>query len=196
MALDTYAGLQAAILVWLARPGDQLLVPAVPDMIRLFEAEASRRLHTAGAEKTADVTADAVAVPLPGDCVEVRVASIGDTDLQYVTPDQLPGQSGNPLHYTIVGHEILLGPAPSGTQTVHLIYQGGVPLLSDLAPSNWLLEAAPDAYLFGSLVEAEAFIGEDERAQLWLARREAAFEAIGQADRKARWPGALQMRVA
>jgi hypothetical protein len=50
-------------------------------------------------------------------------------------------------------------------------------------------------YLFGSLVEAELYIGHDERIQMWLGRREAAFESIQQADNKARWPGGLQIRV-
>jgi hypothetical protein len=58
------------------------------------------------------------------------------------------------------------------------------------------LAAAPDCYLFGALVEAEAFIGHDERITIWLQRRDAAFAAIEMADRKARWPGGpLQITV-
>jgi len=49
--------------------------------------------------------------------------------------------------------------------------------------------------LFGSLVEAEAFIGEDERATAWFARREAAFDSLEMADRKLRWPGGLTIRA-
>ena len=41
-------------------------------------------------------------------------------------------------------------------------------------PHNWLLAKHPDAYLFGTLAEAELYIGHDERAPLWLQRREAA----------------------
>jgi hypothetical protein len=42
MALSTYTDLRTAVLGWLARPGDPLVAPAVPDMVRLFEAEANR----------------------------------------------------------------------------------------------------------------------------------------------------------
>jgi hypothetical protein len=66
-----------------------------------------------------------------------------------------------------------------------------VPPLSDAQPTNWLLQEHPDAYLYGTLANAEAFIGHDERIQLWLAAREAAFASIEQADRKARWAGPL-----
>ena len=45
MPLSTYAELQASVLGWLARPGDPLVEPAVPDMVRLFEVEANRRLR-------------------------------------------------------------------------------------------------------------------------------------------------------
>ena len=53
MPLDTYANLQASILSWLARPGDPLVSPSIPDMIELFEREATRRLKVGGAEKRA-----------------------------------------------------------------------------------------------------------------------------------------------
>jgi hypothetical protein len=43
MALDSYQNLQGAVLDWLARPGDPLVAPAVPDMITMFEEEARDR---------------------------------------------------------------------------------------------------------------------------------------------------------
>ena len=36
MPFSTYAELQTSILRWLARPGDPLVAPMVPDMVRLF----------------------------------------------------------------------------------------------------------------------------------------------------------------
>lgn len=196
MALDTYLDLQTAILSWLARPGDPLVSPAVPDIIRLFEREATRRLKVGAAEKRAQLHALSSAVDLPQDFAELRLATSGGCNLTYVPPMQLPGLSGMPGHYTIVGNTMHLGPSPSGEAFIDIIYQSGVPPLSDTNPTNWLLTKHPDCYLFGSLVEAEAFIGHDERIQLWGVRLAAAFESIEQADRKARWNGSpLQIRA-
>ena len=44
--------------------------------------------------------------------------------------------------------------------------------------SNWLLANHPDAYLFGTLCEAEPFIGHDERFPLWKARRDEVLNEI------------------
>jgi len=184
------------VLGWLARPDDPLLVPAVPDMIRLFEVEASRRLRVAGAEKLISLSATGTAtVQLPADCVQIRQAAIGGLTLNFLPPNQLVGNGGQTNSYSIVGRDLWLGPGTNGEQIVDLVYQSGVPSLSDANPTNWLLDSAPDAYLFGALVEAEVYIGEDQRAQGWLARREAAFAGLDAADRKLRWAGPLQIRV-
>jgi hypothetical protein len=113
----------------------------------------------------------------------------------YVPPDQLPGGSGPPYRYTLHGTELRLGPAPSGSVTLEILYQSGLPPLSDAAPTNWLLDEHPDAYLYSTLVAAEAFIGHDERVALWTQAAGQALASIEQADRKARWPGGLTIKV-
>lgn len=198
MPLSTYSELQTAVLGWLARPGDPLVAPAVPDMIRLFEAEATRRLKTGAAEKMATVTtvAGVPSVPLPADFGQLRRAAYDGRTLAYVGPTSLPGLSGSPLAYTLWGHTHLwLGPTPDAAYEIEIMYQSGIPPISDYNPSNWLLAAHPDAYLFGVLTEAELYIGHDERVQLWAQRREAAFASIEQADRKARWGSPLSIVV-
>jgi hypothetical protein len=198
MPLSTYSDLQTAVLSWLARPGDPLVAPSVPDMVRLFEAEATRRLKTGAAEKQVTVTtvAGVSSVPLPADFGQLRRASYNGVTLAYVGPTSLPGLSGPPLAYTLWGATNLwLGPTPDTAYEIELLYQSGVPPLSDSNPSNWLLAAHPDAYLFGVLTEAELYIGHDERVQIWAQRREAAFASIEMADRKARWGSPLQIQV-
>jgi hypothetical protein len=196
MPFNTYAELQTAVLNWLARPGDPLLVPSVPDMITLFEREARRRLKVGDAEQRAFMTVSGTAaVALPADCRELRLVTSGGQPLLYVTPPELPGGSGPPEKFTLHGRELRLGPGPSGNVTVEILYQTGVPPLSDANPTNWLLSEHPDAYLYGTLIAAEAFIGHDERIQLWTQAAAQVFESIEQADRKARWSGSpLQIR--
>jgi hypothetical protein len=64
------------------------------------------------------------------------------------------------------------------------------PALSDGAPADWLLSAYPDLYLFGSLVEAEMFGVNDERAPLWKACRDEIFDEIEKLSNKIRGAGA------
>jgi hypothetical protein len=195
MPFDSYQSLREAVLSWIARPGDLLVAPSVPDMITLFEREARRRLRVGDAEvRAVQTVSGTAAVALPADCRELRLVTSGGFPLAYVTPMELSGGAGQPRQYTLHGRELRLGPAPSGNVTVEILYQIGVPPLSDANPTNWLLTEHPDAYLYGALANAEAFIGHDERIQLWLAAREAAFASIEQADRKARWAGPLTIR--
>jgi hypothetical protein len=70
-----------------------------------------------------------------------------------------------------------------------LDYMAGIPALSEIAPTNWLLQQYPSLYLFGSLTYAEPYIGDDPRFQIWGTAREAVFNRIQLADRKARYPG-------
>lgn len=193
-----YVQLQEAVLDFLARPGDPLVAPAVPLMIQLFEAEANRRLKVGAAEKYVTLTtvAGSAGITLPDDCVQVRRVSYNGYTLAYVPPDTLPGLGGPPLAYTIWGDTVLwVGPLPDAAYTLEVGYQSGVPPLATGDGTNWLLGNHPDAYLFGTLMEAEAYVGHDERVTMWAARREAAFASIEQADRKARWGSPLQVRV-
>lgn len=201
MALDSYSALQTSVLSWLARPNDPLVAPAVPDMIKLFEAEANRRLRTAWQEKgIALPPIELGGVALPVDYLEMRnVTDAGGSPLLPMSGTQAYDWTvtGNPKYYIINGSNIWVNPAPDdAAYELWVNYLAAIPPLSDVAPSNWLLERAPDAYLFGALTEAEPYIGHDERMQIWLARREAAIEGLNAADRKYRWPGPMQIRAA
>ena len=68
-----------------------------------------------------------------------------------------------------------------------------MPALSECATTNWLLTAHPDLYLFGSLVEAEMFGVNDERAPLWKGRRDEIFDEIEKLSNKTRGAGAVRV---
>jgi hypothetical protein len=213
MPLDTYANLQKAVMDWLARPDDPLISPALPEMVQLFEAEARLRLRTLASEAMAELYASTGTqdLALPSDFAELRSAMLQGlaSPLHFISAQASAPYtvaSGVPRYYTIYGGGdwacsaddgafMRLSPPPAGPYTVNIAYLRGLPALSDAAPTNWLLLQSPGAYLWGVLVEAEAYIGHDERAAAWLQRRDAALAGLEIADRKARWGGPLQMRV-
>jgi hypothetical protein len=78
---------------------------------------------------------------------------------------------------------------------IYLEYLSGIPPLSDAAPTNWLLSEYPSAYLWGTLVNAAPYIGDDPRMQLWGTNREAAIERIRLADRRAKYPSGLMIQT-
>jgi hypothetical protein len=170
MTLATYADLQAAMSDYL---DDETLDARIPDFIRLFEVKAQRVLRTSEAKNTATAPTDVNGqVTLPDDFRAVVRLSAGGRPLDYLTAEdaELRNSYANNRQtyaYSIEGRVLTI--VPASIATVTLVYYRGVPVLSDVNPSNWLLEAHPDAYLYGSLAEAEAFGFNDNRLATWRA---------------------------
>jgi hypothetical protein len=98
--------------------------------------------------------------------------------------------------YCLLANQIQLAPAPDGTYTVEVDYYEVIPPLASNS-TNWLLTAAPDIYLYGSLLEAAAFLLDDPRVPLWQAAYAQCIGQLNSADRNARWSGSrLQVRPA
>ena len=100
--------------------------------------------------------------------------------LNYVTPQLLTrlnagSVSGLPEMYTMRAGYFLIGPVPAGVYTIEIDYYAKIAALSDAAPTNTMLTDNPDVYLYGALLEAEPFLMNDARAQIWS---QAFFKAI------------------
>ena len=81
--------------------------------------------------------------------------------------------SGTPKFYTILANEVSFGPIPASVMEVEMLFYKKFDNLGSATTSgypdsvNWLMTNAPDIYLYGSMLEAEPFIMNDERVQLW-----------------------------
>lgn len=64
---------------------------------------------------------------------------------------------------------------------------GTIPPLTTDAPTNFLLESAPDVYLYGTLVEAMPFLPGNEMAQVFEPRFQTALDEYRRADDLARF---------
>jgi len=158
MAITTYAELQTAVGRWLQRTD---LTSVIPDFIANAEAEFNRTLRIAEAQRREEFTVTDQWNSL--DTLTDRIAQIRSvrTDfggrsypLNYRTPDEIPGysDSGSPMWWTLSGREIGVFPAPGDSYTLEITYWKSVPPLASHT-SNWLLELAPDLYLYRSVLE-------------------------------------------
>jgi hypothetical protein len=198
MTIATYSDLQAAIGNWLDH---SLFAARVPEFIALFEAAANRRLRVRQQEAMASLVPDTSgAVSIPSDYLAWRrVTWTGQTrnELEYVHPSYLQAAypsspAGVPRIFTIEGSTLKV--RPIDTTALEFDYFQKVPALAG-APGgvNWLLTEHPDLYLFGSMVEAEMFGVNDERAPLWKARRDEIFDEIEKLNNKTRGPSAVRV---
>jgi len=178
MSFSTYADLQTQIANWLARDD---LTSYIPDFIRLFECAAMRRLKVRLQETTTSLTPSSGVATVPTDYLgHRRVTWTGSPiqELTYVTPPVYAGYlesgSGTPTVFTIEGSSLRVAPSDDTDLTLTYV-QRTTAVESSL---NWLYTYHFDAYLFGSLCEANAFNKEVDAAGLWKARRDEVFNEI------------------
>lgn len=183
MSITNYTELQSAIAAWMVRSD---LTSVIPDFITLFEAAANRRLRVRQQETAGTITMSSGTGTVPTDYLAWRrLTWPGSTavELEYLNPSYLralypTAPSGTPRHWTIEGSSILTRPYDTDDTSLNFLYYAKVPALSASATTNWLLTAHPDLYLFGSLVEAQAYVIDAEKAALWKLRRDELFDEV------------------
>jgi len=185
MSISTYTELKTAVAAFLARSD---LDSQIPNFIQLAESRMSRELETRDQEKraTATLTSGDEYIALPIDLREVRsitLATDPKTVLTYYSPTSLDstfssGGGGKPLGFSIVGGEMKLRPIPDSSYTAEIIYIGNLEALSDSNLTNVVLTRHPDAYVYGALAEAYAFLLDETRAAQYMQRFSLAIEEI------------------
>lgn len=196
MALASYNDLVASVANWIARSD---LTGVIPDFVTIFEARNNRMLRVRQMETTATITTTNGAGSLPTDFLERRSLVWNGSPLQqleYVSPsifaERYPTlQTGVPTEYTINGSTVQVADYDD-TQTLTLLYYAKIPNLVTTA-NNWLMDAHPDLYLAGTLVEAYAYIKEYDDAQAWRSREDDVRTQIIVMDAQTRTPGAIKV---
>lgn len=191
MGLSTYTELKAKIAEYLARDD---LTSAIPDFITLFEAKANRELRCAMMEQRATTSVNLsntepefIALPLDFQTMRrVRLSSVtGKPRLEFRSGPQadeyrygIANVSGQPRFFTVFGDEMELIPTPDQAYTIEMVYRANIDPLGDSTASNWLLERAPDAYLYGALMEAAPYCQNDARIGVWASGLQNAFDGL------------------
>lgn len=193
-ALASYTDLVNAIARWTDRDD---LTGDIDTFIALFEATFNHRYKLDSMGKSADLTYDAGpgAYALPSDFISMRDVHVTGQPNRILTPvaasfaDVLYPQSGvQSQYYYMNGDRIYAAPSDGGAITVR--YYAKLPTLTATAPTNWLFARLPNAYFFGTLIEAYMANQEEDRAALWRARYNEIDELLVRNDAGRRFVGA------
>ncbi len=202
MAISTFAELKTATANWLDRSD---LTDRVPEFIALAEARFNRILRIRDMETVStaiSTTGGTREYSLPTGFVQMKEFHLTTdplTPLAYITPEMMTrlwagSSSGKPEVFTVIADNVRLGPSPDAVYTTSMLYYKTFTALSDDATTNDMLTNNPDVYLYGTLLEAEPFIMNDERVQLWATAFKQAIDDIQNQDNKDRHSGS-QLRV-
>jgi hypothetical protein len=190
MSLSTYSDLQTSAAGWLERDD---LTDRIPDFVTLAEAQMNRslRVRKMVARSTATLADEFSAVPtdylqpIQFICTDGSTTwEIDPTPLESIAAYKAQStQTGKPRFYAVVGGEFQFYPAPDASYDAALTYYQQIPALSDAEPSNWVLANHPDAYLYGTLLQAAPYLRDAEQTAVWGQLYTAALDAIRTAER-------------
>ena len=204
MSISTYAELKAAVASWLNR---ESITANVPDFIRLAEAQMNREIKHWKGEKRSEGEIDTRYSTLPADWRSpIRLSVITASGPREIEPasqsEMLDLRAANndlvgiPQYYAISSGSLELYPTPSEPMNVMMIYRANIPALSDSNTSNWLLEEAPDAYLYGTLMQTAPWLREDERTAMWAGLYSQAMQSVNNDGEMAKHGGTgLRMKI-
>lgn len=194
MALASYANLTASVADWLHRSD---LTTPIADFVVIAENRINREVRCADMETAYTGTIAAGVIAVPTDFLEwkaVYIDSNGATRLQPKSWEWLlfnyPTRSSEGLPKFIARNasNFEFGPYPDSTYSVKGTYYKRLAAVS----SSWhnLATEYPDLYLFGTLVAAAPYIGDDPRIPMWNSMYESIRDSINQEAVKADISGA------
>ena len=172
--ITSYATLQSHIADTLNRSD---LTSVIPNFIQQFEARARSdwRLRKLDSQSVVNVASDGLALPSDlyrlnswyhdgatyfGPIAIVSADDIGRLKASY-------GDTGVPQFAAIVDGVARFAPEPDATYVTKIVYERYPDALSATNTSNYLLEEAPDIYLYGCLAESAPYLKDDERLGMW-----------------------------
>ena len=205
MSFENYAALQSELVDYLEQDD---VTTKLPSFIRLAEARFERELSVTWMEAVQTGFIDIQTVDLPVDFLETVALFVSSTTPatrpQYYPPHRLfslstSSLSGTPRIYTRLGTKFYFAPDPTGvvagTHPYTLHYRQQIPKLSDNNPTNWLLDLAPDVYLYGAMLESQPFLDDDERLLVWTSMYERAKDSLIGLDTRSKHRPVAEQRV-
>lgn len=172
----TYDSLTSTVLQYLER-SDPAVVAAIPTFITLCEFEIAQEIKTLGqltvANSTVTINEPTLAKPARWRKTVSMSVNNGTTmepvllrKFEYLK-NYWPTvtETGLPKYYADTDYEHwYLAPTPSQAYTFEVLYYERIAPLSSTNQTNWLTQYAPNAMLYGTLLQAMPFLKNDARA--------------------------------
>lgn len=193
MAITDYASLKTTIADYLHR--SDLSDSVLSNFVTLAEARLNRRLRLFNQEAIATLTVaqGSKTVALPTGWVET-IDLIHAEDKDALTPQSVKSLNtqtspdatrGRPRLYAVTNGSNLLFDV-TADQAYDLTLNYFIKWDIETDDTNWLLENAPDAYLYGSLLEAKIYTKKAEDASIWSQGLKQAIDDLNQRDNRSR----------
>jgi hypothetical protein len=197
MAIETYDELKAAIADFLLRDD---LTAVIPNFIALAEADIDRKVDHWRMEVRAEAELDAQYSAVPDDWLKTTRFMLSGTSgvdvLQPISPQVMMEKrmesgdaSGKPCFYSLSAGQFEFFPTPDKAYDSDLVYIRKTERLSDTVATNWVLDHAPDALLFGALSISAPYLNNDERLQVWSTMYANALDGLNKAASRAQKTG-------
>lgn len=181
MSISTLADLENQVKSFLARASilDTVGVDNVDNLILLGEKWIFRKARTPEMESSLNVTIASGVATVPSDFASIKHARIDGSPSSPLDVKSAgwiyrtyPNRSATdkPSFIGRDGANFVFGPYPDSNYTVLGTYYAKP--TSVLTSANTLFTTNPDLYLFSALAEASAYIKNDSRIALWVAKRE------------------------
>jgi hypothetical protein len=186
----TYTSLVADVTLYLER-SDAQTINQIPSFINLAESIISDELKILGQQQTVSTTL------VQGDPTLQKPTRWRKTTSMNVTvagerfplllrkyeymrnywPD--PTQEGVPKYYGDYDFDHwLIAPTPSDDYAIEILYYEKIQPLDATNQTNWFTINAPQAMLYGTLLQAIPFLKNDSRVQLWQALYDRAIQTL------------------
>ena len=171
----TYDSLTSTVLQYLER-SDDAVVAAIPTFITLCEFEIAQQIKTLGqlqvAESAFNINSSTVQKPARWrKTVSMNVTSgTSKTPVYLRKYEYLKNYSPNttttglPLYYADYDYDNwIVAPTPDQAYSFEVLYYERISPLSSDNQTNWLTQNAPNAMIFGTLLQAMPFLKNDAR---------------------------------
>jgi hypothetical protein len=189
-AVMTYDSLYNDIQTYLERT-DQATIDKIPQFIMLAEQIIAADLKFLGNLRvvTSNMVQGDATIAKPArwrKTVSLNVTVAGKRQpvllrsYEYIReywPD--PAQEAAPKYFCDYDYEHwLIGPTPDDDYSYEVLYYERVQPLDSSNQSNWFTQYAPQALLYGSLLQAMPFLKNDERMPMWQSNYDRTIEAL------------------
>ena len=192
--ITSYTNLQTAVGDYLARDN---LTTFIPNFIQNAENKLYRTLKLRDMETSFSTAISNGTITIPLRYLSLKYAYVNATPVQWlsrVPPEELyrdyavRSASGTPKVLTEEEGVFIFGPFPDSTYTIKGIYYQAYSPLRTTSP-NWVVTNAPELLLYGALLEAAPFIGDDPRLETWGQFYKGAIDTLEEEKRLEQYSG-------